>query len=78
MMTNQGMLCKNPLILEGEGHWVLVLRQAACSHAFHVAFKGIFVPASHLSLNLLGMLSLMCIWQAFWVQWILITRSTDA
>ena len=24
-----------PLILEGEGHWILVLRQAACSHAFH-------------------------------------------
>ena len=24
-----------PLILEGEGHLVLVLRQAACSHAFH-------------------------------------------
>ena len=25
-----------PLILGGEGHWVLVLRQVACSHAFHV------------------------------------------
>ena len=25
-----------PLILEGEGHCVLVLREAACSHAFHV------------------------------------------
>ena len=45
---------------------------------FMFAFKGICVPASHLRLNLLGMLSLTCIWQAFWVQWILITRSTDA
>ena len=45
---------------------------------FLFAFKGIYVPATHLRLNLLGMLSLTCTWQAFWVQWILITRSTDA
>ena len=39
---------------------------------------GICVPTSHFKLNLLGMLSLTCILQSFWVQWILITRSIDA
>ena len=45
---------------------------------FMFAFKGIGVPASHIRLNILGMLSLTCIWKDFWVQWILITRSTIA
>ena len=48
----------------------------SCFSCMH--FLGICVPASHLRLNLLGMVSLTCIWQDFWVQWILITRSTDA
>ena len=45
---------------------------------FMFVIKGICVLASHLRLNLLGMLSLTCIWQAFWVPLILIIRSTDA
>ena len=45
---------------------------------FMYAFLGICVSSSHLRLNILAMLSLTCILQDFWVQWNLITGSTDA